>query len=201
MRRLRTPDAGDGAHVHARQPSPAGTWFLAGRLMATRSNGIPALQAQGRPGIGSYPRSRQAGRADAQGPEPETAPRARLAQAPPEHAATREVRSVVPQPATTDQAGRTCLAAPDRPIGMPAVPRRAGKAGTQVRELPPKLPNPVQDQLPTRKTASPRSVEKKSAVLVRSRRLELPRVLPHSDLNAARLPIPPRPHLQSIGCI
>ena len=29
--------------------------------------------------------------------------------------------------------------------------------------------------------------------LVRSRRLELPRVLPHSDLNAARLPIPPRP--------
>ena len=30
--------------------------------------------------------------------------------------------------------------------------------------------------------------------LVRSRRLELPRVLPHSDLNAARLPIPPRPH-------
>ena len=32
--------------------------------------------------------------------------------------------------------------------------------------------------------------------LVRSRRLELPRVLPHSDLNAARLPIPPRPHCQ-----
>ena len=31
--------------------------------------------------------------------------------------------------------------------------------------------------------------------LVRSRRLELPRVLPHSDLNAARLPIPPRPHM------
>jgi hypothetical protein len=30
--------------------------------------------------------------------------------------------------------------------------------------------------------------------LVRSRRLELPRELPHSDLNAARLPIPPRPH-------
>ena len=29
--------------------------------------------------------------------------------------------------------------------------------------------------------------------LVRSRRLELPRELPHSDLNAARLPIPPRP--------
>lgn len=32
--------------------------------------------------------------------------------------------------------------------------------------------------------------------LVRSRRLELPRVLPHSDLNAARLPIPPRPHIR-----
>src|SRR5271165_3896430 len=30
--------------------------------------------------------------------------------------------------------------------------------------------------------------------LVRSRRLELPRSFPHSDLNAARLPIPPRPH-------
>ena len=30
--------------------------------------------------------------------------------------------------------------------------------------------------------------------LVRPRRLELPRELPHSDLNAARLPIPPRPH-------
>ncbi len=29
--------------------------------------------------------------------------------------------------------------------------------------------------------------------VVRSRRLELPRELPHSDLNAARLPIPPRP--------
>ena len=32
--------------------------------------------------------------------------------------------------------------------------------------------------------------------MVRSRRLELPRVLPHSDLNAARLPIPPRPQAQ-----
>ena len=31
--------------------------------------------------------------------------------------------------------------------------------------------------------------------MVRSRRLELPRELPHSDLNAARLPIPPRPHV------
>src|SRR5713101_7716306 len=30
--------------------------------------------------------------------------------------------------------------------------------------------------------------------LVRSRRLELPRSFPHSDLNAARLPVPPRPH-------
>ena len=34
--------------------------------------------------------------------------------------------------------------------------------------------------------------------MVRSRRLELPRVLPHSDLNAARLPIPPRPHVSLV---
>src|SRR4051812_50082187 len=33
--------------------------------------------------------------------------------------------------------------------------------------------------------------------MVRSRRLELPRGLAHSDLNAARLPIPPRPHVSS----
>ena len=32
------------------------------------------------------------------------------------------------------------------------------------------------------------------ATVVRPARLELARVLPHSDLNAARLPIPPRPH-------
>ena len=32
-------------------------------------------------------------------------------------------------------------------------------------------------------------------VLVRSRRLELPRPFGHSDLNAARLPVPPRPHV------
>ena len=32
-----------------------------------------------------------------------------------------------------------------------------------------------------------------SEVVVRSGGLEPPRVLPHSDLNAARLPIPPRP--------
>src|SRR5687767_10423330 len=31
--------------------------------------------------------------------------------------------------------------------------------------------------------------------MVRSRRLELPRPLGHSDLNAARLPVPPRPHV------
>ena len=31
--------------------------------------------------------------------------------------------------------------------------------------------------------------------MVRLRRLELPRVLSHSDLNAARLPVPPQPHL------
>ena len=30
-------------------------------------------------------------------------------------------------------------------------------------------------------------------IMVRSRRLELPRALAHSDLNAARLPLPPRP--------
>ena len=31
--------------------------------------------------------------------------------------------------------------------------------------------------------------------MVRSRRLELPRPFGHSDLNAARLPVPPRPHV------
>ena len=30
--------------------------------------------------------------------------------------------------------------------------------------------------------------------MVRSRRLELPRVLPHNDLNVTRIPIPPRTH-------
>src|SRR3954470_8068120 len=35
--------------------------------------------------------------------------------------------------------------------------------------------------------------------LVRSRRLELPRPFGHSDLNAARLPVPPRPHVMSPG--
>ena len=34
-------------------------------------------------------------------------------------------------------------------------------------------------------------------LLVRSGGLEPPRVLPHSDLNAARLPIPPRPLLMA----
>ena len=29
--------------------------------------------------------------------------------------------------------------------------------------------------------------------MVRSRRLELPRVLPHNDLNVTRIPIPPQP--------
>ncbi len=32
-------------------------------------------------------------------------------------------------------------------------------------------------------------------IMVRSRRLELPLRLKNSDLNAARLPIPPRPHM------
>ncbi len=39
-----------------------------------------------------------------------------------------------------------------------------------------------------------RSLRERSQFVVRSRRLELPPVLPDSDLNAARLPIPPRPH-------
>ena len=34
--------------------------------------------------------------------------------------------------------------------------------------------------------------------MVRLRRLELPRVLSHSDLNAARLPVPPRPQTNYI---
>ena len=39
----------------------------------------------------------------------------------------------------------------------------------------------------------------RESIMVRPRRLELPRVLPHSDLNAARLPIPPRPHIKVWG--
>src|SRR5579875_3239007 len=35
--------------------------------------------------------------------------------------------------------------------------------------------------------------------MVRSRRLELPRPFGHSDLNAARLPVPPRPHVIAAG--
>mgnify|MGYP007050641361 CR=1 FL=1 len=35
--------------------------------------------------------------------------------------------------------------------------------------------------------------------MVRSRRLELPRPFGHSDLNAARLPVPPRPHADVSG--
>ncbi len=35
--------------------------------------------------------------------------------------------------------------------------------------------------------------------MVRSRRLELPLRLRNSDLNAARLPIPPRPHCLRLG--
>jgi hypothetical protein len=31
---------------------------------------------------------------------------------------------------------------------------------------------------------------------VRSRRLELPRAFAHNDLNVARLPVPPRPHIR-----
>ena len=36
-------------------------------------------------------------------------------------------------------------------------------------------------------------------MMVRSRRLELPRPFGHSDLNAARLPVPPRPHVHENG--
>src|SRR5690606_13121294 len=35
--------------------------------------------------------------------------------------------------------------------------------------------------------------------MVRLRRLELPRGLAHSDLNAARLPIPPQPHASGVA--
>ena len=36
--------------------------------------------------------------------------------------------------------------------------------------------------------------------MVRPRRLELPRAFAHNDLNVARLPIPPRPHIFSEHC-
>ena len=35
--------------------------------------------------------------------------------------------------------------------------------------------------------------------MVRSRRLELPRPFGHNDLNVARLPVPPRPHVNTLG--
>ena len=40
-----------------------------------------------------------------------------------------------------------------------------------------------------------RPLGKSAIMMVRSRRLELPRPFGHSDLNAARLPVPPRPHV------
>src|SRR5687768_11049689 len=43
-------------------------------------------------------------------------------------------------------------------------------------------------------TSSPRTMSYLRE-MVRSRRLELPRPFGHSDLNAARLPVPPRPHV------
>ena len=51
----------------------------------------------------------------------------------------------------------------------------------------------------------PRSPEGENSILsedclVRSRRLELPRAFAHNDLNVARLPIPPRPHVDK-GCV
>ena len=36
------------------------------------------------------------------------------------------------------------------------------------------------------------------AMMVRSRRLELPRPFGHNDLNVARLPVPPRPHIMMV---
>ena len=54
---------------------------------------------------------------------------------------------------------------------MLAITHRAGKRG-QVTELPPKQPNPVQDELPTRQTALSRSVKKKSAVAESFKRLD-----------------------------
>ena len=81
------------------------------------------------------PRARQAGRVNDPGTEPEPAPRARLAQAQPEHAATREVCRVALQSATPDQADRTCLAvSTNRQIGVPELTHRA-------REVRPKSRN------------------------------------------------------------
>ncbi len=39
----------------------------------------------------------------------------------------------------------------------------------------------------------------RSTEMVRSRRLELPRAFAHNDLNVARLPVPPRPHIAQGG--
>ena len=116
------------------------------------------LQLPAKIGDRPNPRARQAGIADDQGPEPESASRVRLAQAQPEHAAVREARRVAPQSAAPDQVDRTCLAAPGGQIGMSGITRSAGERG-QVTDLPPKQPDPVQDELPTRLTAPSSPVE------------------------------------------
>ena len=74
------------------------------------------------------------------------------------------VQERAPRPTTLDQVERTCLTASGGPIGMPARTRRAGKARPKVTELPPKLPNQMQDELPGRQTVSSGPAEKKSAV-------------------------------------
>ena len=79
------------------------------------------------------PRARQVGRADDQGAIPEPTLRSRPTPAQPEHAATREVRRVALQSAAPDQVDRTCLAAPDRQIGVPGITHRAGEAGPKSR--------------------------------------------------------------------
>ena len=55
---------------------------------------------------------------------------------------------------------------------------------------------PVQWRVSTGLTPYPEALDFMQTQLVRPRRLELPPVLPDSDLNAARLPIPPRPHIK-----
>jgi len=77
--------------------------------------------------------------------------------------AARDARHVTPPGHSGFQVDRTGLAAPGGQSPFPQSRAGRGKQG-QVRELPPKLPNPVPDQLPTRKTVSSRTAEKKSAV-------------------------------------
>ena len=77
-------------------------------------------ESQPPPKAGHQPRPRQPGRVDDQGAEPE-------------HAAMREVRRIALQSTTPDQVDRTCLAAPDRQIGVPGNTHGAGEAGLKSR--------------------------------------------------------------------